>query len=211
MPATAPTIGHVLFCHGNGGNVGDRAPHASLLAAAGFDVLLFDYHGYGRSRGRPDEATTYADARAARDALLARDGVDPARVLYLGESLGAAVALELALAHPPAGLILQSPFTSVRDIARVHYPYVPRALVPDAYPSLDRIRRLRAPLLVLHGADDRVVPLLHGEAVCDAAPEPKRLEVFPGAAHNDLPRDRWAAVITDWATEILRPARPRQR
>ena len=203
MPATAHTIAHVLFCHGNGGNVGDRAPHASLLAAAGFDVLLFDYHGYGRSTGRPGEETTYADARAARDALLARDGVDPARVLYLGESLGAAVGLELALAHPPAGLILQSPFTSVRDIARFHYPYVPRALVPNAYPSLDRIRELRAPLLVLHGARDRIVPLLHGEEIYAAAPEPKRLEVFPAAAHNDVPRDRWAAVITDWATEVL--------
>jgi uncharacterized protein len=203
VPATAPTIAHVLFCHGNGGNVGDRAPHASLLAAAGFDVLLFDYHGYGRRTGRPGEETTYADARAARDALLARDGVDPARVLYLGESLGAAVGLELALAHPPAGLILQSPFTSVRDIARFHYPYVPRALVPNAYPSLDRIRELRAPLLVLHGARDRIVPLLHGEEIYAAAPEPKRLEVFPAAAHNDVPRDRWAAVITDWATEVL--------
>ena len=78
MPATAPaTLGHVLICHGNGGNIGDRAPHASLLAAAGFDVLLFDYRGYGRSPGRPSEDATYADARAARAALLAMDGVDP--------------------------------------------------------------------------------------------------------------------------------------
>jgi len=188
----------VLFCHGNGGNVGDRAPHASLLAAAGFDVLLFDYRGYGRSRGRPGEDATYADARAARAALLAADGVDPAHVLYLGESLGAAVALELALAHPPAALVLQSPFTSVRDMARVHYPLIPRALVPDAYPSLDRIRHLRAPLLVLHGARDTIVPLIYGEALFEAAPEPKRLEVFPDAGHNDLGGDRWAELITDW-------------
>ena len=214
VPATAPTIAHVLFCHGNAGNVGDRAPHAALLAAAGFDVLLFDYGGYGRSRGRPGEAATYGDARAARDALLARDGVDTARVLYLGESLGAAVALELALAHPPAGLILQSPFTSVRDIARFHYPYVPRALVPNAYPSLDRIPHLRAPLLVVHGARDPIVPLIHGEELFHAAPEPKRLEVFPDAAHNDIVAGsgaHWAAVITAWATEILRPARPQRR
>jgi uncharacterized protein len=203
VPATAPTLGHVLFCHGNGGNVSDRAPHASLLAAAGFDVLLFDYRGYGRSPGRAAEEATYADARSARAALLASDGVDPARVLYLGESLGAAVALELALAHPPAGLILQSPFTSIRDIARVHYPFIPRALVPQAYPSLDRIPHLRAPLLVLHGARDPVVPLMHGEEIFHAAPEPKRLEVFPTAAHNDLGGDRWAELITDWATGVL--------
>jgi pimeloyl-ACP methyl ester carboxylesterase len=199
VPATAPTIGHVLFCHGNGGNIGDRAPHASLLAERGFDVLLFDYHGYGRSPGRANEEATYEDARAGRTALLAQDGVDPARVLYLGESLGAAVALELALAHPPAGLILQSPFTSIRDIARVHYPFIPRALVPEAYPSLDRIPQLRAPLLVIHGARDPVVPFMHGEEMFRAAPEPKRLEVFPAAAHNDLGGDRWADLITDWA------------
>ena len=204
MPATAPVRrGHLLFCHGNGGNIGDRAPHASLLAAAGFDVLLFDYRGYGRSPGRPGEEATYADARAARAALLACDGVDPQRVLYLGESLGAAVALELALAYPPAGLILQSPFTSIRDIARVHYPFIPRALVPEAYPSLDRIPGLRAPLLVLHGARDPVVPLMHGEELFHAAPEPKRLEVFPTAAHNDLGGERWAELITDWARDAL--------
>jgi fermentation-respiration switch protein FrsA (DUF1100 family) len=209
VPATAPSVGHVLFCHGNAGNVGDRAPHAALLSAAGFDVLLFDYRGYGRSAGRPGETGTYADARHARDALLRQDGVDPARVLYLGESLGGAIALELAIAHPPAGLILQSTFTSIRDIARVHYRIVPRALVPDAYPSLERIRYLRAPLLVLHGARDALVPLMHGEALFDAAPEPKRLEVFSHGQHNDLvlgSGDRWAAVITDWAGDLLRRA-----
>jgi hypothetical protein len=201
--------GHVLHCHGNAGNVADRAPHARLLAAAGFDVLLFDYGGYGRSRGRPGERETYADARAARAALLAREGVDPARTLYLGESLGAAVALDLAVAQPPAGLILQSPFTSVRDIARVHYPWVPRPLVPDAYPSLQRITGLRAPLLILHGARDSVVPLMHGEELFRAAPEPKRLEVFPDAGHNDMLGDRWVQTIAGWATDVLRPGRPR--
>jgi uncharacterized protein len=205
--ARSPTIGHVLLCHGNAGNVGDRIPHAELLSAAGFDVLLFDYRGYGRSRGRPGEQATYADARAAREALLKQDGVDPARVLYLGESLGAAVALQLAIEHPPAGLILQSPFTNVRDMARVHYPYIPRALVPDAYPSLRLIARLQTPLLVLHGARDEVVPLLYGEALFDATSEPKQLEVFPTAAHNDLVStfgDRWAEVITTWANELFR-------
>jgi fermentation-respiration switch protein FrsA (DUF1100 family) len=206
VPATTPVLGHVLLCHGNAGNVADRVPHATLLSAAGFDVLLFDYRGYGRSRGRPGEAGTYADARAARRALLRRDGVGPERVLYLGESLGAAVALELAIEHPPAGVILQSAFTSVQDIARVHYPYVPRALVPDAYPSLRLVSRLHAPLLMLHGARDTIVPLMHGEALYDAAPEPKRLHVFPDAAHNDLISGsgrEWAEVIRTWASELF--------
>ena len=130
VPATAPTIGQVLLFHGNAGNIGDRVPHIALLTAAGFDVLAFDYRGYGRSAGRPSEHGTYEDARAARDAL------GPGRTFYLGESLGGAIALELAIEHPPAGLILQSTFTGIRAMARLHYPFIPRALVPDAYPSL---------------------------------------------------------------------------
>jgi fermentation-respiration switch protein FrsA (DUF1100 family) len=206
VPARAPATGHVLLCHGNAGNVGDRLPHLALLSAAGFDVLAFDYRGYGRSSGRPSERGTYSDARAARDALLRQNGVDGARVLYLGESLGGAVALALALDQPPAGLILQSTFTSVRDMARLHYAFIPRALVPDAHPSLRLIRRLRAPLLVVHGARDRIVPLMHGEELFEAAPEPKRIEVFADAAHNDLIERagaRWINAIRAWAVELL--------
>jgi fermentation-respiration switch protein FrsA (DUF1100 family) len=186
IPASRPPVGHVLVCHGNAGNVGDRVPHAALLTAAGLDVLLFDYRGYGRSGGRPNEAGTYRDARAARRALLEHPGVDPARVLYLGESLGGAIALALALEAPPAGLILQSTFTSIRDLARLHYPFVPGGLAPDAYPSLGRIAALQVPLLVLHGDCDEIVPLSHGERLFAAAPEPKRLHVVAGAGHNDL-------------------------
>jgi fermentation-respiration switch protein FrsA (DUF1100 family) len=186
VAGSRPVVGHVLLCHGNAGNVGDRVLHAALLAAARLDVLLFDYRGYGQSTGRASEPGTYSDARAARRALLEQPGVDPSRVLYLGESLGGAIALALALAHPPTALILQSTFTSVRDLARLHYPFVPAALVPDAYPSLARIAGLRAPLLVLHGDRDELVPLSHGERLFKAAPEPKRLHVVADAGHNDL-------------------------
>jgi fermentation-respiration switch protein FrsA (DUF1100 family) len=206
VPARAPATGHVLLCHGNAGNVGDRLPQLALLSAAGFDVLAFDYRGYGRSSGRPSEHGTSRDARAARDALLRQDGVDGGRVLYLGESLGGAVALALAIDQPPAGLILQSTFTSVRDMARLHYPFIPRALVPDAHPSLRLIRRLRAPLLVLHGARDRIVPLMQGEELFDAAPGPKQMQVFADAAHNDLiscAGTRWINAIQAWAEEVL--------
>ena len=182
----APGHGHVLLCHGNAGNVGDRVPHAAVLTAAGFDVLLFDYRGYGHSSGRPSERGTYRDARAALACLLRQPDVDASRVLYLGESLGGAVALELALAHPPAGLVLLSAFTSVRAMGRVHYALIPTALVPDAYPSLRRIGGLRAPLLVLHGEDDAIVPVEHGRALLDAAPDPKRMRIVPGAGHNDV-------------------------
>jgi uncharacterized protein len=201
LPARECSRAQVLLCHGNAGNIADRVPHGVLLSDAGFDVLLFDYRGYGRSSGRPDEAGTYRDARAARSALLRRPAADPARLLYLGESLGGAVALELALEHPPAGLILQSTFTSVRDMARRHYPQIPQGLVPDAYPSLRRIPGLRAPLLVLHGERDDIVPLLHAEALFDAAPEPKELRVLPAVGHNDLiarAGRSWAEAIAAW-------------
>ncbi len=202
VPASAPIVGHVLLCHGNAGNIGDRVPHLALLSAAGFDVLAFDSRGYGRSSGRPGEHGTHRDARAARDALGRQDGVDAARVLYLGESLGGAVALALALERPPAGLILQSAFTSVRDMARRHYPFLPHGLVPDAYPNLRRIARLQAPLLVLHGARDDIVPLMHGEELYEAAPEPKRIQVFPDAGHNDLIGPDWIEAITGWARDL---------
>jgi pimeloyl-ACP methyl ester carboxylesterase len=203
VPArTGAVNAHVLLCHGNAGNVGDRVMHAALLCAAGFDVLLFDYRGFGRSTGRPSEVGTYRDAHAARSALIARPGTDPDRVIYLGESIGGAVALALALDHPPAGLVLMSAFTSVRDMARRHYPLVPRSLVPDAYPSLSRVPDLRAPLLVIHGDHDEIVPLLYAEELFEAAPDPKRLHVIKGVGHNDLVTlagAEWAAAIADFS------------
>jgi pimeloyl-ACP methyl ester carboxylesterase len=182
----AAALGHVLLCHGNAGNVGDRVLHASVLTAVGFDVWLFDYRGYGHSSGTPGEQGTYRDARAALACLRRQPDVDCSRVLYFGESLGGAVAIELALAHPPAGLVLLSAFTSVREMGRVHYAVIPTSLVPDAYPSLRLIGRLRAPLLVLHGEDDAIVPVEHGIALFDAAPDPKRLRIVPGVGHNDI-------------------------
>src|SRR5713101_4979804 len=169
IPARAqPARAHVLFFHGNAGNVSHRLEHALALTAAGLDVLLVDYRGYGRSTGRPSEQGLYRDARASLAALRAGGVVDAARIVYMGESLGGAVALWLALQDPPAGLVLQSAFTSLRDMARVHYPWVPAALVGDGFPSLDRIPTLRAPVLILHGDRDEIVPVAQGRALYDA-------------------------------------------
>jgi uncharacterized protein len=209
VEAQSASRGQVLLCHGNAGNISDRVLHARLLSVAGFDVLLFDYRGYGRSTGTPDEQGTYRDARAARSALLREVGTESSRLFYLGESLGGAVALDLALKCPPRGLVLQSTFTGVRDMARLHYPFIPRALVPDAYPSLRRIRDLHAPLLVLHGELDQIVPLSHAQALLQAAPEPKRMQVFPGVGHNDLvplAGRAYAEAFASWANEVRAPA-----
>jgi uncharacterized protein len=199
--AEPESLGHLLLCHGNAGNVGDRVLHAALLTGAGFDVLLFDYRGYGRSSGRPSEDGTYRDARGALACLLEQPGVDPRRVVYLGESLGGAVAVDLALQRSPAGLVLLSAFTGVRALGRLHYPFIPAALVPDAYPTLRRIRELQAPLLVLHGDRDEIVPLSQGRALFEAAPGSRHMHVFPGLGHNDLVPlggAKLAQVIASW-------------
>jgi uncharacterized protein len=212
IEARTDSLGHLLLCHGNAGNIGDRVLHAALLTETGFDVLLFDYRGYGRSSGSPSEDGTYRDARAALSCLLEQPGVDPSRILYLGESLGGAVALDLALERPPAGLVLLSAFTGVRELGRLHYPLVPAALVPDAYPALRWIHKLHAPLLVLHGDCDEIVPLSQGRALFEAASGPKRMHVFDGLGHNDLvPRARaeLARVVASWARPLFTPRRPR--
>jgi len=206
VPAAArPASGHVLHFHGNGGNISHRIDVAARLSRSGLDVLLFDYRGYGRSTGRPSERGTALDARAARAAVLARPDVDPAKLLYYGESLGGAVALALAVEAPPRGLVLQSTFTGIRAMGRAVYPFIPGALVPDAYPSLERIRDLRAPLLVLHGEADETVPMGHGRALFEAAPEPRRFQSFPGVGHNDLLArrgDAWESVVRDWVRSL---------
>ncbi|WP_024803929.1 alpha/beta hydrolase [Nocardia sp. BMG51109] len=200
----AEPVGHILFAHGNAGNIGDRTPVLALLAAAGLDVLVFDYRGYGRSEGRPSEAGCYLDARAAREALLGRPGVDPDRVLYLGKSLGGGVAIELATEFPPAGLILMSTFTGLRDAARAVYPFLPKPLVPNAFPSLRRLRTLHTPTLVMHGDSDELLPVEMGRALHAAAPEPKALKIYPGGRHNDLvTTPGWAATVGDWARGVL--------
>jgi fermentation-respiration switch protein FrsA (DUF1100 family) len=201
IPAPRRTRGHLLLCHGNAGNIGDRILHARRLVDQGLDVLLFDYRGYGRSTGRPSVAGTRVDARAARSVLLSRPEVDPGRVVYLGESVGGAVALELAEEAAPRGLVLLSSFSSIREMRRVHYPFVPEAFVPDAYPSLALIGRLEVPVLVVHGERDEIVPVEQARALFAAARGTKRLEILPGVGHNDLvplAGERLAALVAAW-------------
>jgi uncharacterized protein len=176
----------VLVCNGNGGNRSLRAPLAAALARMGLYVLVFDYRGYGGNPGQPTEAGLATDARAALDYLAGRPEVDPARVVYFGESLGAAVALRLAIERPPAALVLRSPFASLAEVGQLHYPLVPVSLLlRDRYDSAALAGRLAAPLLVVAGGRDRIVPASHSRRLFAAAPQPKRLVVVDGADHND--------------------------
>jgi uncharacterized protein len=177
----------VLVCNGNAGNRSLRAPLAAALARAGLAVLLFDYRGFAANPGRPTEEGLAADARAALAYLAARPEVDPARLVYFGESIGAAVALRLATERPPAALVLRSPFASLAEVGRRYYPWLPVSLLlADRYDSLGQVGRLAAPLLVVAGERDRIVPAAHSRRLFDAAPEPKRFVLLPGADHNDL-------------------------
>lgn len=186
MPPQSPSSGTVIVFNGNAGNRSHRIPLGRALASRGYGVLLVDYRGYGGNPGRPTEAGLAADARAARDFLLTREEVDSSRLAYFGESLGAAVAVGLAIEHVPAALVLRSPFTSLAGIGAVHYPFLPVSLMLlDDYDVVDRIREVEAPLLVIAGSADRIVPPDQTRAVHEAANEPRELVVVEGAGHND--------------------------
>jgi uncharacterized protein len=175
----------VLVFNGNAGHRGYRAPLATALRQQGLQVLLTDYRGYGGNPGAPTEEGLAADARAALAYLRSRPDVDRGRIAYFGESLGAAVALRLAVEEPPAALILRSPFASLADIGRYHYPLLPvRLLLRDRFASIDRAPRLRSPVLVIAGTRDTVVPIDHTRRLYNAIGAPKAL-VEVAADHND--------------------------
>jgi uncharacterized protein len=185
--ATGHSQATVLVLNGNAGNRMARAPLAAELSRAGLSVLLMDYRGYGGNPGSPAEPGLLADARGARAYLAARGDVDPARLVYFGESLGAAVALRLAVERPPMALVLRSPFTSLADVGRLHYPFLPvRLLLKDRYAAIEQAGGLRCPVLVVAGAGDGIVPWEQSRRLAEAIPEPKRFVLIPGADHNSL-------------------------
>jgi uncharacterized protein len=177
---------HVLFAAGNAGNRADRAPLARRLAATGFTVLLFDYRGYGGNPGHPSEAGLAADADAGWRFLLEHAGARPERLLYIGESLGAAVVAELATRRPPAGLLLRSPFTDLASVGQRAYPVLPvRLLLRDRFDLIGSIERVPAPTIVVYGTADRIVPPAQSTQVAAAAPGLVRAVGVAGADHND--------------------------
>jgi len=181
-PSLRPTV--IVFS-GNAGHRGYRAPLAAALQRHGLNVLLTDYRGYGGNPGEPIEEGLAADARAARAFVRSRSDVDQARVVYFGESLGAAVALRLAVEDPPSALVLRSPFASMTLIGQYHYPMLPVGLLlRDRFPSIDRALQLRSPVLIIAGTRDSIIPIDHTRRLYDAIVAPKRF-VELAADHND--------------------------
>ena len=185
-PPSRAAAGTVIVFNGNAANRAARAPLAAALRDHGYQVLLFDYRGYGGNGGAPTEPGLVADARAARAYLLGRADVDASRLVYFGESLGSAVAIALAAEHRPAALVLRSPFTSLADVGRVHYPWLPiTLLLRDRFASLETIRDVDCPVLVIAGDRDRIVPVDQSRRLYNAARAPKDLVIVAGADHND--------------------------
>jgi fermentation-respiration switch protein FrsA (DUF1100 family) len=182
VPAAAPTRARLLFFHGNAGNIGDRVEHALHLRRLGLDVLLLEYRGYGQSGGRPSEKGLYLDAQAALAWSVKRGG----RQILFGESLGGAVAIDLAAQGRCDALIVQSTFTSVPDMAAAVFPWLPfRPPLRNRFASIEKIPRVTCPKLLLHGDADEIVPFAQGQALHRTARDPKQLIVLQGAHHND--------------------------
>ncbi len=174
----------LVWSHGNGGNIAGRSAVLRGLSARGVSVLAYDYRGYGRSEGSPSEEGVQLDVLAAYDHLRAR-GVPASRLVAFGESLGSAVSVHLAANRPCAALVLVSPFTRLKDVARVHYGPL-AALAGDRFDALALIPKIRRPLLIAHGDQDEIVPFELGVRLFEAAPEPKRFLRVQGAHHNDV-------------------------
>jgi hypothetical protein len=190
----------IFYCHGNAANIGHYWDRVEIFHALGYRVLIFDYRGYGRSEGTPTEPGLYQDADAALAYLLARPGVDPDRIVFYGYSLGAAVCTDLAWRRPdqPAALVLEAPFRSVADLVQdgAGASLDPGMVTDLRFDNLSKIDGVGAPLLVVHGTADDYLMSDYGVALHEAAQEPKRLVLVPGANHGDVPGEPGSARRT---------------
>jgi len=197
--ATAvPARGLVIVFHGNAGNISHRLDYLRMFHDLGYASLIVDYRGYGRSTGTPSEDGTYLDADAAWRHATGTLGYPAQRIVAFGESLGGAVAAQLASSQRPAALVLASSFTSVPDLGAEIYPWLPvRALARIRYDTRERLATIAAPVLVIHSRGDDIIPFAHGERLFAAARSPKQfLEVEGG--HNDgfvFGRETWVKQL----------------
>lgn len=208
MPHPNPR-GVVLFSHGNGGNVAGWSCGAlALRDRHQVSVLLYDYRGYGRSAGSPSEPQVYCDARAARRWLADRAGIDEQQVIQFGQSLGGAVAVNLAALDGARGLILARTFTSIRELAASKVPWLPiRRIMRHEYNSAALIANYRGPVLIGHGDADRVIPIRFGRELFEKANEPKHFVHERGSAHTRILSEEFHQAIGDYLTKLPSPSK----
>ena len=209
-----PNAPVVLFCIGNAGNISHRLETLQMLHDFGVAVFIFNYRGYGLSEGKASEQGTYHDVAGALQ-LLSKRGWPSDQTIIFGRSLGAAIGLEAALQSPPAGLIMESAFTSIAAMGQHHYPLISRLLgwlIGAKYDNLKKISGLKSPLLLIHGKDDTICPPRMAEELFYRAPEEKQILWIPGAGHNngfivggEIYRQTLMEAIARWtgfATEV---------
>lgn len=184
--AAAPEQPTFLYFHGNAGTLLDRAERVRRFAAQGYGVFMPAYRGYAGSTGEPSEKALIADANLAYDRLLEL-GTLPKDIIPYGESLGTGVAVQLAASRPVGALVLDAPYTSLSDVAKTLYPFIPvDRFMTDRFESKRHIASVKAPMLILHGTKDQTIPIAFGKALFDAAPEPKIFAPIEGAGHSDI-------------------------
>lgn len=190
IPAESVNAPNILYLHGNDKNIGHAHDVASVaqLHSMGYNLLMVDYRGYGKSTGgEPSEAKVYEDAEATWNYLIKQRASDPKRTFIYGHSLGGAIGIDLAVHHPEAaGIIAESAFTSMADIGKRKYPYLPvEQLLNQRFDSIDKISGLKIPLLLIHGTWDKLVPYQMSQRLYDSAPKPKFQKLIEGGQHEN--------------------------
>ncbi|MDP8259050.1 MAG: alpha/beta hydrolase [Candidatus Aadella gelida] len=185
LPSGKPHSDTFLFFHGNAGNIGDRVDIVRFLNSLGVNVFIFDYRGYGNSKGIPSENGTYLDAAAAYEKVLEMNGVHRENIILYGRSLGGAVAIDLALKKKAKGLIIDGAFSSTGDMAKDIYSFLPvKVSLWVRYDSMSKIGKVKMPKLIIHSADDEIVPFHHGKELFEEAADPKEFYRMRGE-HSD--------------------------
>ncbi len=197
----------LLWFHGNAGNINHRLGNLKMLhERVPVNVFIIDYRQYGRSEGKISEKGTYIDARAALAHLHSQKEINQEKIIFFGRSLGSAVAVELALKEKCRALILETPFTSILEMGKKLYPFLPVSLLlKTKYDSLSKIRNIKVPILIMHGDKDDLVPFEHGKRLYDMANEPKEFYTIPGAGHNDthiVGGDEYFDVIRNFVKKL---------
>jgi len=184
--ATQPTKPTVVYFHGNAGHIGHRASIIKPFLKAGYGVLLVTYRGYSGNPGKPSEKGLYEDGRAAIKFLTKKKVPQHCLVLY-GESVGTAVAVQMATEYPVGAIVLQAPFTSLVDVAKFHYPFFPvKWLLKDRFASVEKVKNVHAPVFILHGSNDSIIPPVLSRQLLRAFKRPKQADYIPDTGHNDL-------------------------
>lgn len=174
----------ILFCHGNAGNISSRLGIIKLLSDLNLNIFIFDYRGYGKSKGTPSEEGIYEDVLAAYKYLVNVKNIPPSKIIVYGKSLGSAPAVDLASKFDVRAVIIDSGFTSARDLGKVFYPFIPSFMISVKFDNINKIKKIDVPKLFIHSHNDNVVPFRLGKKLFDIAPLPKKFVVLRGS-HND--------------------------